>query len=786
MFRTKPKQLALAVSLAIAPAYLNAAVLEEVTVTAQKREQSMQDVGIAVTAFTGNQLDNLGFDNAQQITAMTPGVTTIQPNGPSSYFTNIRGVAQNDFSGDHQESPVAVYVDDVYISAASGAGFQLFDFERVEVLRGPQGTLFGRNATGGLIHYLTNKPTDEFEGYAEVTYGDNDLVKLEGAVGGALGENVMGRLAFISNQHDGLMENVNGKDLNNGDDWAVRGHLLFNIGDNGEWLLSARAGEQDIDTAPFKHQSARANPVTGLGEHFNGPDLTGEGDSTIEGGYQDPYSDPFKGSFDMIGYNEIETSGATSNLQWQFGDIDFVSVTDYSTLEKEYQEDSDASPNAFFHFYLTSDVEQFSQEFRVSGSTDNSRWVAGAFYLNIDGEFSNGGPAGNYFAAAFPGFGLGGWESLGLHNPFDTETESYAVFGQLEYDFTENLTLIAGLRWSREEKEIEFHQYFADFVTPQGLEYTTLDALGLGGPIWTFTPDSVTNEPGGPAFGYPSITGDPDDAVIDKDLVTAKLGLDWRASDDLLMYVSYNRGIKAGGFNAPLDATLFYDGTRDPSEMAFDEEVLNAYEVGFKWTFADGLARLNGAMFYYDYNDYQAFALESLTTYVFNTDAESAGFELELQASPIEGLDILLGVGYIDNTVEDAFRLVDGTPVDRDAVLTPDLNLNGMVRYEWPAFGGIMALQGDATYMGDHFFQLKNSPVGEEDGYTLANVRASWMTDDGSWTLSAYVNNVTDEEYRQMVFDLAGHPSAGGFGMYENAYGNPRWWGMSVKYAWGG
>lgn len=786
MLKTNRRLIALAVSLTLAPAALHAAVLEEVTVTAQKREQSVQDIGIAVTAFTGNQMEQLGFDNAQQITSMTPGVTTIQPNGPSSYFTNIRGVAQNDFSGDHQESPVAIYVDEVYISAASGAGFQLFDFERVEVLRGPQGTLFGRNATGGLVHYVTNKPSQEAEGYGEITYGDYNQVKLEGAIGGGLTENISGRLAFTRNKHDAVIDNSIGKDLNNGDDWAVRAHLLFEFGDNVEWLVSGKKGKQDVDTAPWKHKSARVNPLTGLGEDFDGPDLTNVGDSTIENGYQDPSGDPFKGQYDVIGYNKIDTWGVTSNLTWQIGDMELVSVTDYFKLEKEYLEDSDASPGDFFAFFLTSDVKQYSQEFRLSGSTDNSRWVTGAYYLNIDGDFANGGAAGNFFAAAFPGFGLGGFNTLGLNNPFTTETKSYALFGQIEYDLTDSLTLIGGLRWSREDKEVDYREYFAEFAATDSTKVLNNDALGLGGAIWTFNPNSVTNEPGGPAFGYPVITGDPDDAEIDKDLITAKLGLEWNANDDTLLYASYNRGIKAGGFNAPVDATLFYDGTRDPSEMQFDEEVLNAYEIGFKWTFADGLARLNGAAYYYDYQDYQAFALESLTTYVFNTDAESYGMELELQASPLEGLDLLLGAAWIDNTVEDAYRLPDGTPVDRDAVLTPDFTFNGMVRYEWDAFNGSLAVQADANYMGDHFFQLKNSPVGKEDAYTVANARVSWEKGDGSWGVTAFVNNVTDEEYRQMVFDLAGDPAAGGFGMSENAYGLPRWWGVSARYNWGG
>jgi iron complex outermembrane receptor protein len=620
----------------------HASVLEEVVVTAQKRAQSLQDVGIAVTAFNGNQLNQLGWASAEKVTAMTPGVTTIQPNGPSSFFTNIRGVAQNDFSGDHQESPVAVYVDDVYISAASGAGFQLFDFERVEILRGPQGTLFGRNATGGLVHYISNKPSQEADGYVEFTYADYDQTKLEGAIGGGLTDSVAGRVSFVRNKHDGLLENRIGKDLNNGDDWAVRAQLLFEFGDDVEWLLSAKGAEQDVRNGPFKHSSARLNPQTGLGEDFDGPDLTNAGDSRNPQGYQDPSSDIRQGAYNVQGYNKIETQGLTSTLKWQIGDMELVSITDFSHLEKEYLEDSDAGPNDFFAFFLKSDVDQFSQELRLSGETEGMRWVTGAFYLDIDGDFANGGGASNFFAAAFPGFGLDdpSLENLGLNNPFTTETTSYAIFGQLEFDLSETLTLTTGLRWSNEQKEVDYRQYFSIFDSPSSTNAVDNDGLGLGGAIWTFNTNEVGNAPGGPAFGFPLITGNPNDASIDKDLITAKLGLDWQMNEDVLIYASYNRGIKAGGFNAPLDATNFYDGTLDPSQMTFDEEVLDAYEIGFKLSFADGKARLNGAAFYYDYQDYQAFALDSLTTFVFNTDATSSGMELELQATRLSNYSL--------------------------------------------------------------------------------------------------------------------------------------------------
>ncbi|WP_233710363.1 TonB-dependent receptor [Pseudomaricurvus albidus] len=757
---------------------VSAAVLEEVVVTAQKREQSMQDVGIAVTAFTGDQLKELGYSNAQEVTAMSPGVTTIQPNGPSSYFVSVRGVGQNDFSEDHQESPVAIYVDEAYVSAASGAGFQLFDIERTEVLRGPQGTLFGRNATGGLVHYVTKKPTEEFEGYLEATFGRYDQTKLEGAVSGPLTDNVAGRFSFVRNKHDAYIKNNIGKDLNNGDDWAVRGQLLFNISDKGEWLISARAGEQDIDAGFFEHSSARVNPATGLGEDFNGPDLVDTPESTATA-WQEPDDGVRRGSYNFIGQNKIESQGMTSNFQWSFDSFDFVAITDYWHLEKDYIEDSDASPADFFNFYLESDLDQFSQEFRFSGEMEGMRWVAGAFYLNIDGEFGNGGYAENFFSAAL-GFPLQG-TGAGLSNPFETETKSYALFGQLEFDLTDNLIAIAGVRWSKEEKTTDYRSSLVSFDSPEGMNILDSDPLGLGGTYFSFNKHGATS-------GGVDVTGGnfrSDWAEIDDDLITAKLELDWHVSEDTLLYVSYNRGIKAGGFNAPLDSTDLIDG--DPAngtaeDMKFDEEVLNAYEFGFKTSFFDGLARLNGAAYYYDYNDYQAFRLEGLTQYVFNTDAEVKGWELELQASPIAGLDVLLGVGYIDNTVEDAYQLPSGQFVDRTAVLTPEWNINALVRYEWEFMGGMLAVQADATYMDDHYFQLKNSPVGAEDAYTITNARISYTSEDERWVVAGFVKNVTDEEYRTMVFDLASTPANGGFGMAENYYGTPRWWGVSASY----
>ena len=194
---------------------------EEIVVTAQKRAQNSQDVGIAISAVTGDDLASLGAGSASDITRTMPAVVLTQPNGPSSFSLSIRGVTQNDFA-DHQESPAAIYVDDVYVSQMAGLAFSMFDMERVEVLRGPQGTLFGRNATGGLANFVTRRPTDEAGGYVDVVFGQRNLTRIEGAVNGKVADGIDGRFSFESNHYDSLFHNITGgaPDSENGNDWA--------------------------------------------------------------------------------------------------------------------------------------------------------------------------------------------------------------------------------------------------------------------------------------------------------------------------------------------------------------------------------------------------------------------------------------------------------------------------------------------------------------------------------------------------------------------------------------
>src|SRR5215470_10756255 len=242
--------------------------LEEVVVTAQKRAQNAQDVGISISAISGADLQTFGAVAATDITRSIPAVVMTQPNGPSSFSLSIRGVTQNDFA-DHQESPAAIYLDEVYISQMAGLAFSLFDMDRVEVLRGPQGTLFGRNATGGLANFITRKPTDAQEGYVDVTFGERNLTRIEGAVNSPLTEGVDARFAFQSNHYDPLFKNVAGgaADAENGNDWALRAELLFKLPSAAQLLLIGRYARQDVHAGSWEER-ATYNVAPGVNDYL--------------------------------------------------------------------------------------------------------------------------------------------------------------------------------------------------------------------------------------------------------------------------------------------------------------------------------------------------------------------------------------------------------------------------------------------------------------------------------------------------------------------------------------
>ena len=775
--------------------------MEEVVVTAQKREQNVQDIGIAVTAMSGDQINALGYERSTMVFDMAPGVQLVQPNSRASYGVAIRGVIQTDFA-DHQEHPVSIYIDEAYISQSSGAGFQLFDLGRVEILRGPQGTLYGRNATGGTVSFVTNKPSQEFDGYVQAKYGSYDNKGVEFAIGGPLTKQVSARFSGSGNWHDPYAENRVGPDQFDDNAAAFRGQVLFEVNDDVSLLVNGRGAYSEVVDGAADTIPGDQNPANGFGFR--------RGDTVLHSasppgaiicpgcdhlGHKEPDDDPLTLSHDVIGFADLHTWGGGARLEWSFDRFDFVSITDYAHTDKTYQEDSENGPLTALNFFLDNNAEQFTQEIRFNGEMENFRWVAGLYYLKIRGEYGTGftvdhavfdggvipadgliGPAGTLvpcFGANFPDLiNTCGPQptshpegTLVLQTSWEQNTDSYSVFFQTEFDLRPDFTLITGFRWIEEQKDYNMQHHLAVWDERIPGQKDRLHTQEIGAVLYVFSEDSA-----GTLANY------------NKGLWSAKIGLEWDVNDDLLAYFTWNRGVKGGGFNAALAAD-----TIRPENVPFDEEVLKAYELGFKLSAYKNRIRLNGAMFYYDYEKFQAFIFEGLSQLVLNKDAQVYGAELEFQGSPWRGLDFVGGVSYLQTKVFDLDFANTGAgfpsnPFERTIPKSPMWTVNGLVRYQFQPvfkntfFAGRFALQADFNYRTEFNFLLTNAPAGVQSAYVIGNTRVSYASEDGRWEAAFAIKNIADQFYSTQIFDVGGD-----FGSIQRFFDRPRWFYGTVR-----
>ena len=747
--------------LAVFPTTVLSQVLEEIVVTAQKREQSLQDVGISVTAFSKDQLRKLGMTNTQQLQEHVPGLMVTGYGGGATTVFTVRGSGQLDF-GDQQESPVAIYRDGAYISYIAGVGFNFFDLERIEVLRGSQGTLFGRNATGGMVHLITAKPTREFEGYGEFTAGENEKIRFEGAVSGPITDSLAGRLSVAYEDDDSYITDLGpndaGLDINN---FSTRGQLLFEPNDDLSVLVSMRYSTDDtngdaVSSRPLVTDLTGVSGLPGAGEvlissgqqhvdwcNAEGGPIFGLFVAPVLGavncmGYVEPDNDPYTIETDTQGFFKRDNVGLTGTLNWDLGWGTLTSITDWVDFQKELTEDADGTPLLLFNSSQNFDSNQFSQELRIAGETERTRWVAGAYYLNIDSEYSTAVDFSNSFGPI-------------RDSDSQLETTTYAFFGQGEHDFNENWTVIAGVRWTEDRKRYAAQNRLCAPVfgipCPGNAFFSSLILGGLVG-----------------GDGVPSTK------LSDGDW-SGNIELNWRPNDDLLIYGKVSRGYKAGGFNTSLPGLYL------ANDLVYGSETPVTYEGGFKSTLFGGSTRLNASVFYTDYEDFQTFTQDGLSLLVFNIDAEVVGAEIELITNPWQGWEFMFGVSLLDAEQRDLVGF-DGVR-NRPMPNAPDVSLNGLGRYEWPMFDGSMAVQIDFNYVDKRPFNAIDYQALIADSHLVANAKIGYTTDDGYWHAELWVRNFTDELYYSSIFDTSTV-----HGSTEDILAAPRWFGGTVRYSW--
>ena len=736
-------------------AYGQGKVLEEIIVTATKRAESVQDVAVSVSALSGDQIESLGLSDMQDVTQQIPN---FQMNAWSPQLTifNLRGVSQNNFV-DNLEAPIAVYQDDAYIASINAISGQLFDVDRVEVLRGPQGTLFGRNATGGLIHYVSRGAKEkELNGYIKVNYGSFDRLAIEGAIGGGFSDKVRGRFAFKHETADGYIKAdtsippVDPRAIGGADGYALRASLAVDFSDTltGEFIAKLNK-DDDVPTGGYVFENCAFDADDFCPTDSSGRAITQPG--VVSG-------DVFLHQNDTQGSLNRDTSSLTAKFSKYFSDIEFISITNYQKIDKKYLEDGDAFPVPIVVFGQDAEITQFSQELRLSGTTEKLKWQVGAYYLDyqFDGEAFTGGAPNIGLSIQLATEGFIPSPTVGDGNPFDGRSDrttdlsvtNASIFGQIDYDLSDSWTLIAGLRYSNDTKKIDWSARFTSDQQTTPLLYAATESNAA------FSPDILN-----------PFT---DDQINYRDFAV-RLTLQKRFSDSTQAFVSWNRGIKGG--NWTLASAVSAD------RFVHDEEVLNAYEIGVK-SDVNATLRINATAYYYDYKDYQTFVAiptgsTSPNPQIGNSDATAIGAEVELFWLPSDNLDVLIAVAFSDSKV-DSVEAGSSAILNAELPSAPSFSGNYLLRYNLPLpKDSSLAFQFDGAYYDDQFLEVTNGSGTVQNAYNVSNLSVTYKI--GTFEVSLWSKNVFDKEYKAYTLDL------GALGA-TSYYAPPRTGGVSIKF----
>ncbi len=738
--------------------------LEEITVTARRREERLQETPIAITAFTANELDRRSLTNLAEVGAFVPNVVMSTAPGGSGGGSNlqiyIRGIGQQDFLFT-TDPGVGIYIDGVYLPRSLGGVLDLLDLERIEVLRGPQGTLFGKNTIGGAISVTSTKPSQETSGHAEATIGSYNRLDARGSFNVAINDRLFAKASVSSKDRDGY-----GKRLEYGTD-----ELIDRAGNENQaagrlalrWIASETV---TVDLSADYTREREESVPTALMEF----DVTARGQSPVPFLWNLLVGSPYPMSTDFItddpfvtyatgpNHSDLDAWGVSMAVDWKISEsIGFKSITAYREMDALFGRDGDGSPNAYVHTDQVQDQTQISQEFQLDGvgADDRLKWVVGVFYFDEFGRDHNdvrlasglfdalealpgpldGSPLANPTAPGGPGNPINPALDLDFTINNEIDIKSYAAFGQASYDLTTQLSVTVGARYSYEKKDYRLSHVKVNSGVPI--------FIGSVGDTWkSFTPMG---------------------------------SIDYKWTEDLLTYASVSRGFKSGGFNGrPIN---------EGSVSAYDPEYVTAFEVGVKSDWLNRRLRVNISAFYNDYTDIQLTAvsvddLGALQLIASNAgDAEVKGVEAEITAKPAEGLDISGGFGYIDFKLKNLDPLV--TEVNANTVWpkTPEWTANASIQYAAPVGNvGSLILRGDWSYISKVYQEPTNAESIAQPGYSLFNARITFEHAEGGWEASLFGTNLTDKKYI-----ANGLQALTSFGTTEAFYGRPREWGASVK-----
>ena len=697
--------------------------IEEIVVTAEKRVSSLQDTSISISVFSGDELNDFGITDSEQLSYYTPGLV-IQRQVIGK--VTMRGVGNENLTIGGDPS-VALHLDGSYVARSSVANFDFFDVERIEVLRGPQGTLYGRNANGGTINVISNKPTEEKEGYINLSFGNYSSIRADAALSGPINDNTTGRLSFLHATRDGYTKNIfpgaagRGLDeLDTQDLTAVKAQLHFRPSDTifielmaDSYKDSSNPPAQKYLMWPLPWMESSYAPVP-FPDAVHPTDLR-----TLSQGFE----------FNIPGSTRtIETAGewnqnglsAKLTLDLENGNT-FFSHTSMRDIDSMWLNDGDGIDVFMVNYFQRENSEQFTQEIRLSSADNNDlNWIVGGFYIKEDAE-------------TFIGIPL----PLGLDLPLNLlidgehETTAHAFFGQLTKNINEKIRLNVGLRYNHENKKVNY-QDDRFFVVSQVSGDETWNAI------------------------------------------TPRIGIDYFISDDNMLYANISKGFKSGGFN--LLAV----------QDAYDPEIVWSYEVGLKRTSNEGRLQTNLSAFYYDYTDMQVGRVENLQSILLNAAASTIkGAEIEVVALVNENFRIQANAALLNTNYDDFLTQDPGSPgvpvkqlAGNELPRSPNMTGNIIGIYNVMLENGAeLILNGSFQKQGKQFFTQFNRESVSQDSFNLLNFNATYKPNN-NFELTFYAHNITDEGY---ITDILESGVVTGQTVPQGILGPPKTYGMKMS-----
>lgn len=675
-------------------------VLEEVMVTAQKRAQSIQDVPIAISAFGSEDLARMNASDMADLQYSTPNLM-ISSNSKTTPRVGLRGIS--DYSRNPgYDNRVSVYVDGLFAGRSGASNQSTLDIERVEVLRGPQGTLFGKNTVAGAISLATRKPTEAFGGSLKLEVGNDEYTSVTGMVNGALVENrLFAKLVVNDKQRDGYKRNIlNGEELDGIDEKAARLQLrgLFDQGEVNFYVDSSK-------------DESKSLPSEAINDPF-APKI-------------------FQVALDGEAIQLVETQGAGINIDYTLpNEFELTSITGYRETDILSMLDEDFTPFEVALSIATEDSSHFSQEFRLASPVNEIYdYVLGLFYFEQTNKAATRAIGGDLFPNP----------NTSVSIPAQVDVTSVAAFFHGNYRLSERWELTGGLRYTYEEKE---------------LDYTIDDTTGL------FTNGSLQDN-------------------RDAENLSPKLGVNFYLNQDVMFYAGYAKGFKSGGWNVDFISTF--------EQIAFDDEQVDSYELGLKSTLADGRVRFNAALYSANYSDFQVFQFVPVATggtilSITNAGEVTAeGFEADVNWAVTEYLTLWASYGYTDSAF-DEFKHGGGVGIHYDDNKTPDApsktySLGLEFRYPVGSLGELVA-SANYSFRDDFYTNPNNLDVNRVDAYDLMNARIGIESNDDSWSLYAWGKNLSDA--RDMT-----DRSVSFLGIQRASYLQPRMYGVSFEYRFG-